>query len=297
MAGKISKEIRSYVLIFIGALMYALGWSIFILPHHMVSGGVSGIGAVIQYATGFKMSYTFALINGVLLAIALKILGGKFGIKTIYAVIVMTVLLRVLPEAIPADFIDSVAISNGRLLCAIIGGGISALGTAIMISCGGSSGGTDIIALLVSKYRDVPPGRTIMLLDVAIIASSLLIPSEGGWGSRVATVIYGYVIAGVFSFTLDHALQSNKQCVQLFIFSKNYINIADRINKEVNRGVSVISAEGWYSKSEIDVLMVIVRKTELDSITAIVKQEDPSAFTSVGSVMGVYGEGFEKMKK
>lgn len=290
------KVFRAYLLITLGALIYCLAWTIFILPHHMVSGGVSGISAIMQYCTGIRMSYTFAVINTILLLVSLKVLGKGFGVRTVYAVALLSLLLRVFPEVIPEDFIASVSIANGKLLCAIIGGGLTGVGVSMMVANGGSSGGTDIIALVVNKFYDISPGHVILFLDVFIIASSLIIPSESGWGARVATIIYGFVIVGIFSTTLDRVLQSNRQCVQLFVFSKKYDVIADRIMREENRGVSVITAEGWYSKSDVRVLLAIMRKTQLDGVMAIIKEEDPSAFTSVGTVMGVYGEGFDKMK-
>lgn len=296
MKEKLSAQIQSYLLIFFGSVVYCLGWSTFILPHHLTTGGATGISAVIQYCTGFNMSYSFAIINGVLLIIALKTLGKAFGVKTVFAVACITVLLRIFPEIIPQDFIESISLHNDKLLCAIIGGGITGIGASLMIANGGSSGGTDIIALLASKYYNISPGRVILLCDIGIIASTLIIPSDGGWGARVATVVYCYVIVGVFSVTLDHVLQSNKQCVQLFIFSNNFAKIADRINSETRRGVSVIGAEGWFSKKDVKVLMVTVRKSQLNSVMSIVKEEDPAAFTTVGNVYGVYGEGFESLK-
>lgn len=296
MKEKHSKQIQSFLLIFFGALIYCLGWSTFILPHHLSTGGATGISAVIQYCTGFNMSYSFAILNGVLLLIALKTLGKTFGVKTVFAVACITVMLRVIPEVLPHDFIESISLHNDKLLCAIIGGGISGIGASLMIANGGSSGGTDIIALVVSKYHNIPPGRIILICDIAIIASTLIIPAEGGWGARVATLVYCYVIAGVFSVTLDRVLQSNKQCVQLFIFSNNFAKIADRINSETHRGVSVIGAEGWFSKKDVKVLMVTVRKSQLNSVLSIVNEEDSSAFTTVGNVYEVFGQGFETLK-
>ena len=293
---KASRLLKDYLVITLAILIYTVGWAVFILPNSMVTGGVAGICAIIQYATGFNISYSYAILNSILLLLGTKYLGKGFGAKTIYAVAVISICFRVIPELIPQEFIQAVAIDNGKLLSAIFGGVISGFGISLMMNVGGSSGGTDIVGLMISNKYNISTGRVLLFLDIVIIASSLIIPEDSGWGARFATVIFGYVIAGVETFTLDHMLQLNRQSVQLFIFSKNYEAIANRIMQESERGVSVISAKGWYSKDDIQVVMVVARKSQLNQLLLIVKQEDPNAFTSIGSVAGVYGEGFDRIK-
>ena len=289
--------LKEYVIIALGLLLYVCAWSIFLLPNNMVGGGVSGMGAIIQYATGFKISYTYFIVNAVLLVIALKILGKSFGAKTIFAVIVTTVLFRVIPDVIPSDFINEFAHENGRLTCALFGGALSGLGIAITFTQGGSSGGTDIIALIINKYRSISPGSIIVSLDVLIISSTLLIPSAGTFGTRLATVIYGFVTSAVFSYTLDLFLNGNKQCVQIMVFSKKYAEIADAITKEAHRGVTAIHSEGWYTHTESEIVTVVARKQESSQILRIIKKVDDTAFVSVSNVSGVFGKGFEQIKK
>lgn len=289
--------VKEYAIITLGLLMYVSAWSVFLLPNNMVGGGVSGMGAIIQYATGFKISYTYFIVNAILLVIALKILGKSFGAKTIFAVIMTTLLFRVLPGIIPSDFINEFAHENGRLTCALFGGALSGLGIAITFTQGGSSGGTDIIALIINKYRSISPGSIIVSLDVLIISSTLLIPSAGTFGTRLATVIYGFVTSGVFSYTLDLFLNGNKQCVQIMVFSKKYAQIADAITKEAHRGVTAIHSEGWYTHTESEIVTVVARKQESSQILRIIKKVDDTAFVSVGTVSGVFGKGFEQIKK
>jgi uncharacterized membrane-anchored protein YitT (DUF2179 family) len=288
---------KSYAIITLGLVFYVLAWVVFIMPHQLVGGGVTGISAVIQYCTGFNVSYSFFIINGVLLLIALKVLGPSFGVKTIYAMVVTTLLLRFLPMVIPQEFIQIIALDNGKLLSVIIGGTLSALGISLTFSQGGSSGGTDIIALMITKYRAISPGKILLILDVFIIGSSLIVPTEGSWGVRVANLMYGYIMAGVFSVALDLFVSGSKQSVQIFIFSKNYEKIADRITSDVHRGVTALQGKGWYTKTESTVLLVIARKPELKLLLNLIKEEDPQAFISVGSVSGVYGYGFDVIKK
>ena len=296
-AKKVFATVKSYFLIALGLLLYTISWTIFIIPNGMVGGGITGVSAIIQYCTGFPVSYSYFILNSILLLIALKVLGSGFGVKTIFAMIVTTIFLRVLPLVIDPEFIEELAVKNGRLLSAIIGGGLSGFGVALTFAQGGSSGGTDIIALMINKYRAISPGKIILYLDIFIIASSLIIPSDGTWATRIVTVIYGYVIAGVFSVTVDTVTSGNKQSVQIFIFSKKYPQIADRISSELHKGATLLDGEGWFLREKTKILMVIVRKHDTNYVLKLIKEEDPQAFISVGSVMGVYGKGFEQIKK
>lgn len=293
----IFKVFKSYFLITVGLLFYTLAWTVFIIPNSMVGGGVTGISAVIHYCTGFPVSYSFFIINALLLVVAIKVLGRGFGMKTVYAIFATTILLRVTPELIPADLIEEIAVNNGRLLSAIIGGLLSGFGVAITFAQGGSSGGTDIVALIVNKYRAVAPGRIILALDIIIIASSLIVPSDGTWGGRIATVIYGYIVSGVFSTTVDMIGSGNKQSVQIFIFSKKYAEIADGISNTLHRGATLLTGMGWHTKQDVNILMVVTRKNDTNFVLSLIKSIDPTAFISVGSIMGVYGQGFEQIKK
>lgn len=290
-------EFKAYVVITIGLLCYVLGWDVFLLPNNMVGGGVTGIGAVLLYAFGIPVSYSFFVINLVLLVIALKVLGKGFGVKTVYAIIVTSVFFDIVPDYLPDAFIQEIAISNGKLLCAIFGGVVSGLGIGLCFSHGGSTGGTDIVALMITKYRNVSAGRIILILDVFIIASSLLIPSNEGWGMRIATILYGYILIMACSFTIDLFVSGTKQSLQVFIFSKKYGEIADAIISDIGRGVTLINAQGWYTKNENKIVMVVVRKTDVNMVYKIVKSVDRDAFMSVGSVTGVYGKGFDEIKK
>ncbi len=293
---KIIRDIKAYVLITLGLATYVTGWTVFLMPNHLVGGGVSGIGALIEYATGFPVSYTYFLVNTVLLLLAVRILGKGFGAKTIYAIAVTTVFFAVFPKIIPQTFIQEISIENGKLLAAMIGGVMSGAGIGITFMQGGSSGGTDIIALIISKYRNISPGKIILSIDMVIIACSFFVSQEVSLGKKLATVLYGYIAVGLTGYTIDQWLSGARQSLQFFIFSKKHEEIAERITKEMGRGVSVIDAQGYHTKSQNKVLLVIARKTESNIIFSIIKEVDRQAFLSVGNVMGVYGQGFEKMK-
>jgi len=296
-AGKlILTNAKEYIFIAVGLAIYSFGWVVFLIPNGLVGGGVTGISAVIYYMTGIQISYTYFVINAILLAIALKVLGKAFGVKTIVGVVISTIFLRIFPDIIPQELIQDIAISNGRLLSAIMGGICTGSGIAITFTQGGSSGGTDIIALMINKYRNISPGKLILMMDVIIIGSSLLIPSGESIGDKLAIVLYGFMLITVTSYSLDLILSGLRQSQQVFIFSHHYEEIADKITI-IGRGVTVIDGMGWYTKEQGKILMVIVKKSEINYLFKTIKEIDKDAFLSVGNVMGVYGKGFDQIKK
>ena len=294
--------LKEYGLITLGVVAYALGWSIFLLPNNLIGGGVSGFASIIYYATGLKMSITYLILNVILLLVGTRILGTGFGGKTIYAIVMTSVMLAVLPEIIPTDFIHEFALSNGKLICTCLGGIIAGVGIGLSISQGGSTGGTDIVALLWCKFYPASPGRVILVIDVVIILSSLLFPSytETGdllpFAEKLAVVVYGLIQVTVSGTAIDMYLSGSKQSVQAFIFTKKVAEMADVIAFDMKRGVTIIPAKGWYSKENKEVLMVVTRKTDLNLLLKYVKSIDPDAFLSVSSVMGVYGQGFDTIR-
>lgn len=302
-------ELKAYLIITLGLLLYTLGWIVFLIPNNMVGGGVTGISAILLYAFNIPVGASFFVINLVLLLIALKVLGKGFGMKTVYAIIIASVFYEVVPPLIPEVFIQEIAISNGKLLCAIFGGVCAGLGIGISFSQGGSTGGTDIVALMIVKYKNISAGRVILLLDIFIIASSLLLPpnqildANGAvvgvetWGERFATILYGYILIGACSYSVDMFISGSKQSSQIFIFSKKYAELADAITTGTGRGVTLIDGEGWYTKQKSKIVMVVMRKDDLSVLYRLVREIDKDAFLSVGNVSGVYGKGFDQIKK
>lgn len=314
-------HIKEWLLVTLGILIYVTAWSVFLIPNNLIGGGVSGISSMIQYATGgtIQMGYSYFVLNAILVAAAVVILGMGFGAKTIYAIILASIALRFLPGMVPTTIIKTLAIDNGKLLSVLMGGLLAGIGIGMSISNGGSTGGTDIIALIYTKYHNVSPGKVILVLDFIIIGSSLLIPSyvneldanglpvldaagnpvtfKMPFAEKVTTVLYGLILVTVNSYVLDMYISGSQQSVQLFILSKEYEKIADAISKEMHRGVTVLDGKGWYTKQDTKVLMVLTRKTDLNLMLRYIKQLDPNAFLSVSSVNGVYGKGFETIKK
>ena len=312
---------KEWALVTLGILIYVTGWALFLMPNNLVGGGVSGISSMIQYATGgaIQMGYSYFVLNAILIILAMVVIGMGFGAKTIYAIILASVGLRFLPDLIPTEIIQTLALQNGKLMSTLCGGLMAGIGIGMSISNGGSTGGTDIIALIWTKYRNVSPGKVILYIDFVIILSSLLIPSivpdldpatgkqllgaDGQplthlmpFSEKVTTVIYGLILVTVNGRVIDSYLSGSQQSVQLFILSKHYAEIADSITHDLHRGVTVLDGKGWYTKEPAEVLMVITRKTDVNLFLRQIKAIDPTAFLSVSSVNGVYGRGFEAIK-
>ncbi|MBO7643919.1 MAG: YitT family protein [Bacteroidales bacterium] len=297
--------VKEYAIMTVGILLYVMGWVLFLIPNNLVGGGVSGISSIVQYATNgvIKLGTVYFVVNAVLLVIGMLTLGKAFGGKTIYAVILASVGLNALQGLIPADITQILAIQNGKLMSTIMGGIMAGAGIGMTMSQGGSTGGTDIIALVVNKYRNVSPGRMILWMDVVIILSSLLVPSYTAsgdllpWPEKITTVVYGFILVVICSSVLDLYLSGCRQSVQLFILSPKYQEIADLITNELHRGVTVLDGKGWYTKQNTEVLMVITRRTDVSILLRMIKSVDPNAFLSVTSVTGVYGKGFDQIKE
>ena len=314
-------RVKEWALVTLGILIYVTGWALFLMPNNLVGGGVSGISSMIQYATGgaIQMGYSYFVLNAILNILAMVVIGMGFGAKTIYAIILASVGLRFLPNLIPTEIIQTLALQNGKLMSTLCGGLMAGIGIGMSISNGGSTGGTDIIALIYTKYRNVSPGKVILYIDFVIILSSLLIPSivpdldpatgkqligpDGEplthlmpFAEKVTTVIYGLILVTVNGRVIDSYLSGSQQSVQLFILSKHYAEIADSITHDLHRGVTVLDGKGWYTQEATEVLMVITRKTDLNLLLRYIKAIDPDAFLSVSSVNGVYGRGFDTIK-
>ena len=282
-----------YILMTIGSVIFCMAWTSVIIPTGLASGGVTGLCTIIEYATGgaIPMRIPYWLINIGLLVIGFLSLGRAFGIKTIYVIALTSVLFSVLPmfpQLVITDFSED---QSGKLLAAIVGAAMEAIGLGLVLMRGGSSGGTDIIAMMINKYWPVSPGKVYLYSDIFIIASILFIPNMG-----IIDVVYAYIIMLGFSFGVDYVLLGNKSSVQILVFSSKYEQIANHMITNVDRGVTALQSVGWYSQQESKVLLIVSRKYQMNEVLREIKSIDPRAFVSVSSAMSVYGEGFEEVK-
>ena len=291
---KVLLVIFDYILITFGALLFVMGWTSFLLPNGIIDGGLTGICALLSMVTGVPVEYWNIGINGLLLVIAWIVLGRNFGIKTIYTIVLTSVLFRVLGgdnlmilKAIPGQ---PLALGE-KVLVPVIGGLLEAVGLGLVLLRGGSTGGTDILALIINKFWPVSLGRFYLVSDFIVIGLLMFIP-----GHFFADVIYGYICMGTFALALDMVMMGKESAVQVLIFSEHFSKIGDYINREMGRGVTALRSIGWYTQQDKHVLMVMIRKTELPGLVKAIKEIDPKAFVTVLQANNVYGEGFDEMK-
>ena len=282
----ILREVKDYLLIALGMVMYAIGWNVFLLPNDLPSGAVPGIASIVYWATGFPVQYTYLGINFCLLLLSLKILGWKFSVKTIFAVFTLSSTLPLIAMLTGGESI----ISDQPFMACVLGASFCGGGIGIAFSANGSTGGTDIIAAVINKYRDITLGRVILICDMIIITSSYLVLHD--WEK----VVYGYVVLFISSFVLDQVVNSARQSVQFFIISNKYEEIGKRINIDLHRGVTFIDGVGCYTNNNVKMMFVLAKKRESSMIFRLIKDIDPNAFVSQSAVIGVFGEGFDKIK-
>ena len=278
--------LSDYLVIIIGVALYAYAWAGMLIPNGVASGGLTGACTILNFATGIPVSLSYIVVNAVLLLFGFLILGNAFGFKTIFAILCSTLFLDLFErwEASHMFFSD-------KLLLVVVAAIIESIGLAAVFVRGGSTGGTDIIALIIHKFWPVTLGKVFILLDVFIIASVLLVP-----GKTVEDMVYGYVAMVIFSVMVDWVMLGRKSTCQILVFSDHYQEIADQILLQLDRGVTALDATGWYTGADRKVLLILIRKRELRDITRLIKSIDHTAFVSVSDASSVYGEGFDEIK-
>ncbi len=276
--------LKSYGIITFALFANALAWTAFLLPSEIVGGGITGLSALIYYATGIPVAISLIIMNLILLSIGVKALGFGFGIKTVYSAVVLAFFFGLLQPLITEPVVDD------RFMSAILGGILGGASVGLVFTQGGSTGGTDIIAMLIAKYRNISQGRIILYLDLIIISSSYFLFQS------LEVMVYGYVTMAVASYSIDMLLMGHRRSVQMFIFSPKYEEIAEKIANDIGRGITLLNGQGWYSREESAVLVVVVRRHESSMVFRTIKEVDPDAFISVANVMGVYGKGFDPIK-
>ena len=293
-------EFKDYFFITLGLLMYCVSFTVFLMPYEIVAGGVTGLSAIIYYATGFHLENTYIIINGILLLVALYALGFKFMMKTIYAIFTLYFMLMFAQYIIPKqpNGLPIMLLGEGQeFMSMIIGCVITGIGLATVFSSNGSTGGTDIIAATVNKYNSkVSLGTVLFAADFCIIGSCMFFPQFGDYVERAHKVMFGFCVMAVENYVLDYVMNRRRQSVQFMIFSEKWQEIANAIGTEMNHGVTILDGHGWYTGRRMKVLCILARKNESVNIFRLIKMIDPNAFVSQSQVIGVYGEGFEEMK-
>lgn len=275
-----------YLILTVGSIIFCMAWTSFLIPNGLASGGLTGLCTIIQYGTGIPVGWTYPILNVLLLILGVLTLGKAFGIKTIYVIALTSVLFELLP-----NYPQLAVLMDEKFLVALVGAALESVGIGLVLLRGGSTGGTDIIAMMINKYWPVSPGRVYLFTDIFIIALLLFVPGKG-----LVDMIYAYVVMLGFSFGVDFVLLGNKSSVQILVFSEKYQEIADHIINDVHRGVTALQSVGWYSQKESKVLLIVARKHQMNEVVNEIKIIDKKAFISVSTAMSVFGEGFEEVK-
>ena len=278
-------EVKDYTIITLGLMCYTFGWTAFLVSNEIVTGGVTGLSAIIYFGTNIPVPISYFTINGILLIAAIRIIGWQYCIRSIFGVVMTTIQL-----SIWAYYIKEPLIKDEPFMSCIIGGIMLGVGIGVAFTRNGSTGGTDIIAAIINKYKPITLGRSILYCDLLIISSSYMLFHD------LEKILFGFVVLAVSTYSCDLLINGIRQSIQLLIFSDKYEEIADHINRDINRGVTILDGMGWYSKQPKKVIVVLAKRTESTSIFRLVKQIDSHAFISQANVIGVYGEGFDKIK-
>ena len=291
-------EVRDYFNITLGLMLYTLGFTVFLLPYEIVTGGIAGIGAIIFYSTGFPVQYTFFIINAALIILALKTLGWKFLTKTIYATFMLTFMLELAQEIVvqPDGTFYKLLGEGNDFMSLVIGCIITGTALAVVFLNNGSTGGTDIVAAVVNKFHNISLGKALIMVDFCIIGSCLFIDSFGAIDLRFRKVVFGLCTMLIECLMLDYVMYWQRQSVQFMIFSKKYQEIAFAISRKTDHTLTILDGHGFWTGRPTKVLCLLAKKRESVQTFRIVKQIDPNAFVSQSSVIGVYGEGFDEMK-
>jgi len=281
---KIFGELKNYFIICIGLAIFAFGWTAFLIPAQMTGGGVSGISAIIYYASGIPIGTSTLVINVVLLAIAWKILGPRFCLNTLFCTIVLSAFFWV------GQNVFTEQIVHDSFMSAIIGSSLAAFGLGMAINSGGNTGGTDIVAMMVGKYRNISYGTVTLYTNLIIIGSSYFVIWD------VEKLVYSMVVMFVYIYVSDIVIDGYRQTFQFMVFSGKNQDIADRINNELNRGATFLKGYGSYTKAESDVLLIIAHRNDKARIMRMIKNIDPNAFVTISKTTGVFGKNFDKIK-
>ena len=285
--------IKDMIFINLGMFVYSLGWAVFMLPNRIVTGGGAGAAAILQYATGFPMQYTLLIVNSVLLLIAWWQLGSKFTLKTLYAVLSLTFYLDFCQCVVGMDpeLARGILGANQEIgMSCILGAILNGIGIGMVFMSGGCTGGWDIIASIVNKYKNVSIGRVLLYLDLVVIGGSYFLFHS--W----QTVVYGYITLVVYTFAVDVMINSSKQDIQFTIYTKEYDDIITIIREKTGHTATLMYGEGGYTHEAMKVVITIVHKSEQVDILRLVRDADPDAFVTFHRVEGAFGKGFNVIK-
>jgi len=290
----VAKTIWEYAALTVAAFIFAFSWEGFMIPNGMSAGGLMGLCTVVQYATGgfLQASVSYIVVNAVLILIAVLLMGLGFGFKTIYCIVMSSLAMSLISstpalQCIPGQFFYV----RETLVIPVLAGILEATGIGLILRYGGSTGGTDVVALMVNKYWPVSLSKVFFYSDFVVICLILFLPEKS-----FADMIYGLIEIVVFTMFIDTVVGGRRSSYQLLVFSDKFQEIADHIINNMDRGVTLLKAQGWFTKKDKNVLLILISQKQFPALSKVIKDLDPKAFISVTNTHNVYGEGFDEIK-
>lgn len=272
-----------YIMIVAGTLITALGFNLFILPHQIAPGGVSGIGALVYYVSNQKIpvGVTIIALNIPLFAFSLKLLGGRFGVRTLLATILLSFFI---------DYVPVPSLSDNALLASIYGGVLMGVGLGLVFRANATTGGTDLMARLIHHWvHSIGISWVLFAIDsLVVVASGILLGPD--------QALYALVSLFITSKTIDLVLEGLNQSKAFFIISGRADAIVKRILVEMDRGATLLRGKGAYTGEDKDVILCVLNRVQVTRLKALVKEEDPQAFVLVADVREAMGEGFKSLE-
>ena len=281
-----AKWFRAYILILVGAFIMASGFVLFITPHNIVPGGVYGIAIVIHHFTGFPIGMTALAFDIPLTLIGIKVLGPRFGVKTV----VGFVLTAVFVDSLTYFWGAQALVPDDVLLSSIFGGVFIGLGLGLIFKSKATSGGSDIVAMIISKYTKMPLGQLMIYVDSAIVLIALFAFQD--WKIPLYSLIVIYIAGRV----VDLVLQGISYEKTLFIISEKHTEIRDKIINDLNRGGTFLKGEGMYNGQEKSIIYTVLNRRELAILQDYINKIDPEAFLTVINANEILGNGFKSLR-
>lgn len=318
---KSARFLKDVLLIFAGVVVYTFGWTAFILSQDITSGGLAGLTTIIQLATNIPASIPYNIINVGLLLLSIWILGWRFSMKTIIAVLMLAVTIPVgqalftpmvgqgleVYNNLPV-WLTSTLPNFGPLLAPdepfvalVVGAALCGAGLGLVFSANGSTGGTDIIVAIINKYSTLSLGRAMIFMDAIIVTTGALVSHFFGpqysWGTALGKLAFSFIEITIVGQMLDYIMEANKQSVQLLIVSTKYEQLSEAITHRLGHGCTILHGEGGYSHQQMHVVLVTIRKSMRGGLYQVINSVDPDAFISESTVHGVYGQGFDSLER
>lgn len=275
----------SYAMITIGSFIMAAGFVFFIVPHNIVPGGVYGIGIVLHHLFNIPIGLTGLAFNIPLTIIGIKILGPRFGVKTVVGFVLASVFI----DGLILIYGEAPLVPDDILLSSIFGGVLIGLGLGLIFKSRATSGGSTILAMILAKYTRLPLGQMLMVVDSVIVIVGLV--AFGDW----TIPLYSWIVIFITGKVIDGVLQGVSYEKTLFIISEKYEEIAAKILEDLNRGGTYLEGKGMYNHAEKKVIFVNVTRREVAILQDFINQVDPEAFVTVIDASEILGKGFRSL--